>query len=81
MPDTDYIRQQLAVYPQSRWGFVIYRLTYEDDAQWKRFLDHLVKRTRLRLEENKDRDLFERIAWTVHESPHLCDASDRQVRR
>lgn len=34
-----------------RWGFVIYRTTYEDDAAWERYLEVLKLTARLSLEE------------------------------
>jgi hypothetical protein len=41
MPDIDYLREFCTQYPKARLGFVVYRMTYEDDAQWVRFMEHL----------------------------------------
>jgi hypothetical protein len=78
--DTDCIRRELEL-PGSKWGFVIYRLTYKSDDQWKQFMDHLKTRTRLELESTKDGDLYDRIGWTVIEEYRLRYASISQVRR
>jgi hypothetical protein len=80
MPDIDCIREQLSLYPGSKLGFVIYRLTYSDDAQWARFMSHLNTRIRLELEEDGNGDLFSHIDWDVQEDPELDDALYETVR-
>ncbi|KAK7185078.1 hypothetical protein PSPO01_08990 [Paraphaeosphaeria sporulosa] len=64
-----------------RLGFVVYRLTYENDYKWARFMDHLNTRTRLNLEKNGAGDLFPRIDWSVQEDPALEDADYDEVRK
>ena len=81
MGDIAIIREQLNKYLNSKWGFVIYRCTYQDDAQWKRFMEHLNTRTRRGLEEEGAGDLFDRIDWSVQDNPQLRDASEEQIRR
>jgi hypothetical protein len=71
MPDIDCIREQLSLYPGSKLGFVIYRLTYSDDAQWARFMSHLNTRIRLELEEDGNGDLFSHIDWDIQEDSEL----------
>lgn len=61
------IRALLEQDPAAKWGFVIYRCTYENEDEWARFMDYLNTRTRLNLEEGGDEDLFERIDWQVQE--------------
>jgi hypothetical protein len=82
MPDDDCvrIREQLSLHPGSILGFIIYRLTYSDDAQWARFIDHLNTRTRLGLEAYGEGDLFAHIDWSVQSDPKLQDADHDQVR-
>jgi hypothetical protein len=80
MPDIDCIREQLSMYPGSKLGFVIYRLTYSDDAQWARFMSHLNTRIRLDLEEEGNGDLFSHIDWDVQEDSELDGAFDETVR-
>lgn len=75
MPDIDCIREQLSLYPGSKLGFVIYRLTYSDDTQWACFMSHLNTRVRLGLEEDGNGDVFPHIDWAVQEDPGLDEAS------
>jgi hypothetical protein len=81
MPDQDCvcIREQLSRYPGSKLGFVIYRLTYKDDAEWARFMDHVNRCTRQGLEKSGDGDLFSHIDWSVQEDPKLQDADTDEV--
>lgn len=34
-------RRALAKDLKSKWGFIIYRITYTDDAEWKFFINHI----------------------------------------
>ncbi|PSN73377.1 hypothetical protein BS50DRAFT_568922 [Corynespora cassiicola Philippines] len=75
------IREELARDPDCKLGFVIYRLTYTDDAQWARFMDHLNTRVRLHLESIGDGDIFPHIDWDVQEDPVLfAEPEDRVIR-
>jgi hypothetical protein len=71
MPDIDCIREQLSLYPGSKLGFVIYRLTYSNDEQWNLFMTHFNIRVRTDLESDGDGDLFQFIDWAVQEDPAL----------
>ena len=75
------LRATLEAYPDAKWGFVIYRCTYADDAEWDRFISYLNIRTRLRLEEDGIGDLFSRIDWNVQHDPSLEGASMGKVRQ
>lgn len=89
---TSAIRKQLAVDPSSKWGFVIYRLTYGDDSAWARLLEILTLRAResLELEDEEAKEagtaqdahaLMASLEWTVQEDPATLDgASKSQVR-
>lgn len=80
--DLHYIRQALQRTPNLKWGFVIYRCTYDDDDQWKRFMDHLNTRVRLQLGEEDAAELFERIDWDVQEDREALDGvSSGEVRK
>ena len=74
MPDIDCIRDQLSLYPGSKLGFVIYRLTYSDDEQWDQFMVHLNIRIRTNLEGGGDGDLFQFIDWAAQEDPAQNEA-------
>jgi hypothetical protein len=62
-------------------GFVIYRTTYKDDAEWKRFMNHINTRIRLNLEEDGAGDLFSHLDWCVQEDLALVNARVNQVRK
>lgn len=51
MDDLAQTRNILEKNPGLKWGFVIYRCTYESDTDWARFMDLLNTRVRLNLEE------------------------------
>ena len=79
--DCDVIRDELAAYPNNKLGFVIYRLTYKDDAEWARFMEYLNKCTRQGLENDDEGALFKHIDWSVQEDPTLEGATMPQVRK
>ena len=67
--------------PSLKWGFVIYRCTYESDLDWARFMDLLNTRVRLNLEEEGGLDLLDRLDWSVQDDRDVLDnASPGQVR-
>jgi hypothetical protein len=78
MQDT---RRMLADFPEAKWGFVIYRTTYQDDGEWKRFMEHINTHVQLRLEAEGDTTLFPRIDWCVQEDAMLDGARVDEVRR
>lgn len=81
MGETEHIRRMLKMWNHENWGFVIYRCTYADDAQWERFMTILNEWTRLHLEFEKATDLMESLDWVVQQGPDLDGASKDQVRR
>ena len=82
MPDLDCVslREDIQQNPDIRLGFVVYRLTYTDDAQWERFMDHLNTHIRLNLEEDREGDLLHFIGWNVQKDPALQDVGDDDIR-
>jgi hypothetical protein len=80
-PDCISIREQLSQHPGSKLGFVVYRLTYSDDARWVEFMHYLNTRIRLGLEADGEGDLFQHIDWDVQEDPELEDAEEDEIRR
>lgn len=67
MNDLEHVRDVLEGDEPLRWGFLIYRCSYDDDEKWQRFMDHLNTRVRLNLREEGAEDLFDRIDWAVQE--------------
>jgi hypothetical protein len=75
-------RRLLEQDPNAKWGFIVYRCIYESDDEWARFMQYLNTRTRLRLEEDGDGDLFERVDWQVQENREKFEhAGPRALRR
>ena len=80
MANIEDTRHALTKDLESKWGFVIYRTTYTDDAEWKRFMDHINTRTLLNLEDEGAGDLFSRLDWCVQEDSAVENAPVSQVR-
>lgn len=59
--------------PDAKWGFVIYRCTYRDDAAWEQFMQRLKLQARLNLEADGAGDIFAHIDWNVQEDPAMLD--------
>lgn len=53
----EQIRNNLQRFRYDKWGFVIYRCTYDDDVAWKCFLEILYERTRNALDREDGSDL------------------------
>lgn len=83
MPDQECVRlrDQLTRYPGTPLNFLIYRLTYQDDAQWTRFIAHFQHLVNAHLEKYGDADLIPHVAWDVHSDPTFDGASASKVRR
>lgn len=80
MSDIDNIRSFIATHPGVKLGFTIYRLTYNDDEAWARYMDHVNTRVRLNLEQQGAGDLFAHIEWDVQQDAALEDADEDMVR-
>ncbi|KAF2447209.1 hypothetical protein P171DRAFT_430119 [Karstenula rhodostoma CBS 690.94] len=57
----------------AKWGFIVYRCTYESDDEWARFMQYLNTSVRTRLERDGDGDLFDRIDWQVQDDREQFD--------
>ena len=67
--------------PTAKFGFVVYRCTYGNDADWKLFMDALNAQAQNTLEANGMDALHSRLDWNVQEDPALDEASYDEVRR
>ena len=65
----------------AKWGFVVYRCTYESDDEWARFMQYLNTRVRIGLERDGDGDLFDRIDWQVQDNREEFDRVSTDVLR
>jgi hypothetical protein len=50
---------------KERYGFIIYRCDYSDDAQWERFMAYLKNQTRRGMESENNLELYDRMDWKV----------------
>jgi hypothetical protein len=81
LTDIEIIRHWLYQYKLSKWGFLIYRCTYEDDKAWQRFMETLKELVHCRLERDDGLDLEESLELTVRDNrAELDGASVDQVR-
>lgn len=64
------------------YGFRIYRTTYGDDDNWKRFMEYLKAQAKKSFEEEDHGavDPYERLDLAVVESTELDGASSEEVR-
>ncbi|KAF2997980.1 hypothetical protein E8E13_006661 [Curvularia kusanoi] len=74
------IRGRLETYPDSSWGFVIYRCTYSCDSEWDKYMAVLNAHVRAQLEPEELSDCFDRINWNVQEGPKYDGMDDHEVR-
>jgi hypothetical protein len=68
-PHFDDVQADLRANPEKKWGFVIFRCTYGDDAAWERMISRLNTQAKSSLELENASDLFPRIDWEVQENP------------
>lgn len=74
------IRYRLNVEPGSKWGFVVYRCTYESDDKWNKFMEYFNTLVRVDLERNEIGDCFSRLDWCVQENPAYEGIQPDEVR-
>jgi hypothetical protein len=58
------------------WGYVIYRTTYESDADWAEFMRRLRWWTTDAMEIFNGQDVLDRMAWTVFDDAERFDGAD-----
>lgn len=77
----DRIERRLAQDRHTKWGFVIYRCTYESDSEWTEALSRLRKSTETCMEFYNGMDMLENMLFTVIEDKQTLDeASTSTVR-
>jgi hypothetical protein len=75
------IEDHLRKWNLTNWGFVIYRCTYSNDRDWKRFMDIFKRRSESVIVNSLGAPaLHERLSWTVVEDASLEGATTAQVR-
>lgn len=64
-----------------RWGWVIYRCTYNDDEAWDRFKDFVDQQSRQFIAESDTPEIADSLEWTFIENRDTLDnASKDQLR-
>ncbi|OQO11822.1 hypothetical protein B0A48_03549 [Cryoendolithus antarcticus] len=64
-----------------KWGWVIYRCSYEDDVAWERFKQIITQRTRDQILKSDAPEALDSLAWTfVDDRPTLEDIPINQLR-
>lgn len=63
------------------WGYVIYRTTYESDADWAEFMRRLRWWTTDAMDFFNGQDVLDRMTWTVFDDRERFDGADTAVIR
>jgi hypothetical protein len=63
-----------------KWGFVIYRCTYQDDEGWDRFKQIVHERTQNSIQKSDAPEVAASLEWTFVEDATLDGASKSQLR-
>lgn len=62
---------------QDKWGFVIYRCTYQNDQAWSRFKKLVHDRTKKALAESDTPEIADSLEWTFVEDRATLDGASR----
>jgi hypothetical protein len=80
-PHFDKVKEHLRTNQNEKWGFIVYRCTYDDDKS----RECMMKRLRIQLRENlichDAVDLFPRIDWAVQENSSWDGASPALIKQ
>lgn len=77
----DRIERHLAHDKHTKWGFVIYRCTYESDSDWTEALSRLRESTESRLEFYNGMDMLENMLFTIIEDQQTLDQASTSTIR
>lgn len=69
------LRWELQQNLNEKFGYIVYRCTYELDEEWNRFMAYLNTTVRDSLERAQLDDICDRIDWAVQEGEDLDGAS------
>ena len=67
----------LAELKHDKWGFVIYRCTYQDDEAWERFKRIVLERTQEDMRESDAPEVADKLEWTFVEDRAALDGVSR----
>lgn len=80
-PHFDEVQSDLRANPDKKWGFVIFRCIYGDDAAWERMMSRLNSQARNSLDLQGASDLFPRIDWAVQENPAWDEVGPKFIKQ
>jgi hypothetical protein len=79
------IHEDLQLSKEDKWGWVIYRTTYKDDAGWERFKGYVNAWSRDALSKPEEQDappaVLSAMDWTFVSDPATLDGASRQQLR
>jgi len=75
----DRVRGILEMYPDAKFGFMVYRCTYDNEENWNRFMEFLNAQAKGTLVEEEAEDLFDRLDWNLQEDQSLDGATMKEV--
>ncbi|KAI6900566.1 hypothetical protein KC316_g3186 [Hortaea werneckii] len=67
------IKRNLNQDSQDRWGFPIYRCTYDDDAAWDRFKDIITPRAQKETRELGEPEILHKLERTIFDDREVFD--------
>lgn len=71
--DESLVMADLKRLKYDKWGYVVYRCTYKDDAAWGHFKQTIYQQTRQDLRESDTPELAEHVEWTFVEDREALD--------
>ncbi|KAJ8118108.1 hypothetical protein OPT61_g833 [Boeremia exigua] len=80
-PHFDEVLSDLRANPEKKWGFVIFRCTYGDDAGWERMIRRLKTQAKISLDMEGASDLFPRIDWEAQENPAWDEVGPKFIKQ
>lgn len=78
--DAQNLRQVLEDHKHDKWGWVIYRTSYADDAAWATFKQVVQERSRKEIAESDAPEIAASLEWTFIEDPALDGVPAEQLR-
>jgi len=80
-PAYEGMRDSLHRYPDSKLGFIVYRCTYDSDADWEKCMSYLTTYVRTRLEKDKLGDIADRPDWNIQQDRAALDGANLETVR
>lgn len=78
---TRNIKLDLEFFKHDKWGWVIYRTSFDDDAAWERFKKIIDEQSRKQISESDTPELADSLEWTFVDDPSLDGAPKELLRQ